>query len=34
VREQVDMDPGNPAARHLEVRIVYSNVQAPSGVKP
>jgi hypothetical protein len=34
VREQVDMDPGNPGARHLEVRIVYSNVQAPSGVKP
>jgi hypothetical protein len=34
VREQVDMDPGNPAARHLEVRIVYSNVQAPTGVKP
>jgi len=34
VREEVDMDPGNPGARHLEVRIVYSNVQAPSGVKP
>jgi hypothetical protein len=34
VREQVDMDPGNPGARHLEVRIVYSNVQAPGGVKP
>lgn len=34
VREQVDMDPENPGARHLEVRIVYSNVQAPSGVKP
>jgi hypothetical protein len=34
VREQVDMDPGNPGARHLEVRIVYSNVQAPSGAKP
>jgi len=34
VREQVDMDPGNPGARHLEVRIVYSNVQAPSAVKP
>jgi hypothetical protein len=34
VREEVDMDPGSPGARHLEVRIVYSNVQAPSGVKP
>ena len=34
VREQVDMDRGNPGARHLEVRIVYSNIQAPSGVKP
>jgi hypothetical protein len=34
VREQVDMDPGNPGARHLEVRIVYTNVQAPAAVKP
>ena len=34
VREEVDMDAGNPGARHLEVRIVYSNVQAPSGAKP
>ena len=34
VREEVDMDPGNPSARHLEVRIVYSNVQAPTSAKP
>lgn len=33
VREQIDMNPKDPAARHLEVRIEYANVQAPSGVK-